>query len=192
MEGGVQPFFVNTLLEGAGLFIWPLGVCSLLVVFLVIERAVALMPGKVAPKAVLKLVREGRAKELTSEAADSSAGRLVLRWKEGSTGEVLKAHARAEIVRLQRGFFLIDSVVAAAPLLGLLGTVTGLATLFPDHGLPDSQTLTRGVGLALSTTMIGLCIAIPALIGANWLGRRVEVLSSRLDVLVEGLEKNPR
>lgn len=192
MEGGVQPFFVNTLLEGAGLFIWPLGVCSLLVVFLVIERAVALMPGKVAPKAVLKLVREGRAKELTSEAADSSAGRLVQRWKEGSTGEVLKAHARAEIVRLQRGFFLIDSVVAAAPLLGLLGTVTGLATLFPDHGLPDSQTLTRGVGLALSTTMIGLCIAIPALIGANWLGRRVEVLSSRLDVLVEGLEKNPR
>jgi biopolymer transport protein ExbB len=192
LEGGVQPFFVNTLLEGAGLFIWPLGVCSLLVVFLVIERAVALMPGKVAPKAVLKLVREGRAKELTSEAADSSAGRLVLRWKEGSTGEVLKAHARAEIVRLQRGFFLIDSVVAAAPLLGLLGTVTGLATLFPDHGLPDSQTLTRGVGLALSTTMIGLCIAIPALIGANWLGRRVEVLSSRLDVLVEGLEKNPR
>lgn len=192
MEGGVQPFFVNTLLEGAGLFIWPLGVCSLLVVFLVIERAVALMPGKVAPKAVLELVREGRAKELTSVAADSSAGRLVLRWKEGATGEVLKAHARAEIVRLQRGFFLIDSVVAAAPLLGLLGTVTGLATLFPDHGLPDSQTLTRGVGLALSTTMIGLCIAIPALIGANWLGRRVEVLSSRLDVLVEGLEKNPR
>jgi biopolymer transport protein ExbB len=192
LEGGVQPFFVNTLLEGAGLFIWPLGVCSLLVVFLVIERAVALMPGKVAPKAVLELVREGRAKELTSVAADSSAGRLVLRWKEGATGEVLKAHARAEIVRLQRGFFLIDSVVAAAPLLGLLGTVTGLATLFPDHGLPDSQTLTRGVGLALSTTMIGLCIAIPALIGANWLGRRVEVLSSRLDVLVEGLEKNPR
>ncbi len=163
-----------------------------MVVFLVIERALALMPGKVAPAAVLKLVREGRAKELNSEAADSVAGRLVLRWKEGATGEVLKAHARAELVRLQRGFFLIDSIVAGAPLLGLLGTVTGLATLFPDHGLPDSQTLTRGVGLALSTTMIGLCIAIPALIGANWLGRRVEVMSSQLDVLVEGLEKNPR
>jgi biopolymer transport protein ExbB len=183
---------VNTLLEGAGLFIWPLGICSLLVVFLVIERALALLPGKVAPEAVLKLVREGRAKELTSEAADSAAGRLVLRWREGASGEVLKAYARAELVRLQRGFFLIDSIVAAAPLLGLLGTVTGLATLFPAHGLPDSQTLTRGVGLALSTTMIGLCIAIPALIAANWLGRRVEVLSSRLDVLVEGLEKNAR
>ena len=63
---------------------------------------------------------------------------------------------------------------------------------FRITNLPDSQTLTRGVGLALSTTMIGLCIAIPALVGANWLGRRVEVLSSRLDVLVEGLEKNQR
>jgi biopolymer transport protein ExbB len=92
-------------------------------------------------------------------------------------------------VRLQRGFFIIDSIVAAAPLLGLLGTVTGLATLFPEHGLPDSQTLTRGVGLALSTTMIGLCIAIPALMGVNWLGRRVELLSAQVDLLVETLEQ---
>jgi len=183
---------VNTLLEGAGLFIWPLGVCSLLVVFLLIERSLALIPSRVAPELVLRAVREGRARELGADAADSSAGRLVLRWKEGASGEVLKAYARAELVRLQRGFFLIDSVVAAAPLLGLLGTVTGLATLFPDHGLPDSQTLTRGVGLALSTTMIGLCIAIPALVGANWLGRRLELISSRLDVLVETLEGSAR
>ena len=74
----------------------------------------------------------------------------------------------------------------------MLGTVTGLATLFPAQGLPDAATLTRGVGLALSTTMIGLCIAIPALIGANWLGRRLEVISSRLDVLVETLEGSAR
>ena len=52
--------------------------------------------------------------------------------------------------------------------------------------------LPRGVGLALSTTMIGLCIAIPALIAANWLGRRLEILSSRLDVLVEALEARRR
>ena len=91
-------------------------------------------------------------------------------------------------MRLQSGLHLLDSIVAAAPLLGLLGTVTGLATLFPEQGLPDSQTLTRGVGLALSTTMIGLCIAIPALIAANALGRRLEVISSRFDVLVEALE----
>jgi biopolymer transport protein ExbB len=74
----------------------------------------------------------------------------------------------------------------------LLGTVAGLATLFPEQGLPDSQTLARGVGLALSTTMIGLCIAIPSLVAANWLGRRLEVLSSRVDVLVEALDARRR
>ena len=41
-------------------------------------------------------------------------------------------------------------------------------------------------------TMIGLCIAIPALVAANWLGRRMEILSSRLDVLVEALEARRR
>jgi biopolymer transport protein ExbB len=116
----------------------------------------------------------------------------VQRWKDGASGEVLKAWARHELIRLQRGLHLLDSIVAGAPLLGLLGTVAGLATLFPEQGMPDAQTLTRGVGLALSTTMIGLCVAIPALLASNWLSRRLEILSSRLDVLVEALEARRR
>jgi len=58
--------------------------------------------------------------------------------------------------------------------------------------MPDSQTLTRGVGLALSTTMIGLCIAIPAVVGSNWLGRRLELISSQVDQMVELLERQKR
>jgi biopolymer transport protein ExbB len=157
-----------------------------------IERAWALRPGVVVPESVLAAARAGRAASLDPEVAATPAGRLVLRWKEGVAGEALKAHARAEIVRLQRGLHWLDSIVAAAPLLGLLGTVTGLATLVPAQGLPDAATLTRGVGLALSTTMLGLCIAIPALVGANGLGRRLELATSRLDVLVELLEGSAR
>lgn len=183
---------MQTLLQGAGVFLWPLLICSLLAVFLVVERALALRVARVAPESVLQSVLNGDLARVGPADGDSAAGRLVLRWKEGASGEALKAWARHELVRLQRGLHLLDSVVAAAPLLGLLGTVTGLATLFPEQGLPDSQTLTRGVGLALSTTMIGLCIAIPALIAANWLGRRLEILSSRLDVLVEALEARRR
>jgi biopolymer transport protein ExbB len=183
---------VQTLIEGAGFFLWPLGFCSVVALFLLIERAWVLRPGVIAPDAVLAAARAGRAASLTPADAATPAGRLVLRWKEGVAGEALKAHARAEIVRLQRGLHWLDSIVSAAPLLGLLGTVTGLATLFPAQGLPDAATLTRGVGLALSTTMIGLCIAIPALVGANWLGRRLELATSRLDVLVELLEGSAR
>jgi len=183
---------VQTLIEGAGIFLWPLGFCSLAALFLLLERAWVLRLERAVPVALLTAVRAGRAAQLDPEIAATPAGRIVLRWKDGATGEVLKAHARAEIVRLQRGLHWLDSIVAAAPLLGLLGTVTGLATLFPAQGLPDAPTLTRGVGLALSTTMIGLCIAIPALIGANWLGRRLELITSRLDVLVETLEGTAR
>jgi len=182
---------VNTLIEGAGLFLWPLGLCSILVVFLISERAIALLPGRVVPQSLLQAVRKGEARSLKA-GNQTLAGRVIIFWQEGARGEVLKSFARSELIKLQRGFFIIDSVVAAAPLLGLLGTVAGLATLFPEHGLPDSQTLTRGVGLALSTTMIGLCIAIPALVGSNWLGRRVEILSSQVDVLVESLEQQSK
>lgn len=182
---------MNTLIEGAGLFLWPLGFCSLLVVFLISERTLALLSARIFPDVLSQAIRSGQARSLKCN-SQSVAGRIILRWQEGATGEVLKSFARSELLKLQRGFFLIDTVVAAAPLLGLLGTVTGLATLFPEHGLPDPQTLTRGVGLALSTTMIGLCIAIPALAGANWLGRRVELISSQVDVLVETLEQTPR
>ena len=183
---------MQTLLQGAGIFIWPLALCSLLAVFLVVERALALTVSRVVPDSVFKAVMGGNPEQVGAADGESVAGRLVQRWKDGASGEVLKSWTRNELVRLQRGLHLLDSIVAAAPLLGLLGTVTGLATLFPEQGLPDSQTLTRGVGLALSTTMIGLCIAIPSLIAANWLGRRLELLSSRLDLLVEALEARRR
>jgi biopolymer transport protein ExbB len=183
---------VQTLIQGAGIFIWPLCFCSLMVVYLVVERAIAFRVSAVVPDSVLKSVLTGQLDQVGVADSESVAGRLVQRWKDGASGDVLKSWARSELVRLQRGLHLLDSVVAAAPLLGLLGTVTGLATLFPEQGLPDSQTLTRGVGLALSTTMMGLCIAIPALVAANWLGRRLEILSSRLDVLVEALEARRR
>lgn len=183
---------MQTLIQGAGIFIWPLGFCSLLAVYLFIERSLALRASVVAPDSVLKAVLAGQLEQVGPEDGASVAGRLVQRWKDGASGETLKAWARHELSRLQRGLHLLDSVVAAAPLLGLLGTVAGLASLFPEQGLPDAPTLTRGVGLALSTTMIGLCIAIPALVAANWLGRRLEVLSSRIDVLVEALEARRR
>lgn len=183
---------VQTLIQGAGAFIWPLGFCSFLALFLIIERALALRVSKVAPESVVKSVLTGQPELVGAADGESVAGRLVQRWKDGASGEVLKAWARHELIRLQRGLHLLDSIVAGAPLLGLLGTVAGLAALFPEQGLPDTVTLTRGVGLALSTTMIGLCVAIPSLLATNWLARRLEILSSRLDVLVEALEARRR
>lgn len=124
---------VQTLIQGAGAFIWPLGFCSFLALFLIIERALALRVSKVAPESVVKSVLTGQPELVGAADGESVAGRLVQRWKDGASGEVLKAWARHELIRLQRGLHLLDSIVAGAPLLGLLGTVAGLAALFPSR-----------------------------------------------------------
>jgi biopolymer transport protein ExbB len=83
----------------------------------------------------------------------------------------------------------LDVIYAAAPLIGLTGTVTGLLQVFsqiaPDTGLPDPVDFTKGVALALSATVIGLCIAIPSLVGSGYLQRKIENYAAQLDVLLE-------
>jgi biopolymer transport protein ExbB len=101
----------------------------------------------------------------------------------------IKAFARLEVNRMQRGVPYLDVIYAAAPLIGLSGTVTGLLQVFsqisPDTGLPDPVVFTKGVALALSATVIGLAIAIPSLVGAGYLGRKIENYAAQLDVLLE-------
>ena len=174
-----------SLVEAAGPFIWPLAACSLGAAFITVERGLALASSRTVPDAVLEAVRTGRA---ASAPPGSLAARVLAAWSAGVRGEALVALAESELVALQRGLFLLDTVVGLAPLLGLLGTVTGLAALFPEQGLPEASTLTRGVGLALSTTILGLGVAIPSQLAANWLARRVEVVSARVNLMIRALE----
>lgn len=178
-----------SLIDAAGVFIWPLGVCSAVAAFVAIERALALAPGRTVDPGFLSAVREGRIPE---GVGPSVQGRLVALWRSGLSGDGLRAHAQAEMVSLQRGLFLLDSAVAIAPLLGLLGTVTGLASLFPSLGQPETARLAGGFGLALSTTALGLAIAIPAQFASQWIARRLEVISARIGLLIEALEARPR
>lgn len=177
------------LIEGAGIFIWPLGLCSFLAVFIIVERLIALLPSRIMPK---KLVDQLIAGEIPDRVDESAGGRILqyfLRHKPDA--EQLKAFARLEVSRMERGLFILEIVVAAAPLIGLLGTVTGLVKVFAnisiDTGMPDPGTFIEGIALALTTTMLGLSIAIPALVGNHYLIRRIDILAARLDVGVERL-----
>jgi biopolymer transport protein ExbB len=101
----------------------------------------------------------------------------------------IKAFTRLEINRMQRGVPYLDVIYAAAPLIGLSGTVTGLLKVFsqisPDTGLPDPVAFTQGVALALSATVIGLTIAIPSLVFSGYFQRKIENYAAQLDVLLE-------
>lgn len=177
-----------SLLEAAGPFIWPIATCSAIAVYITVERTLALSDSRTVPSSFMDGVARGT---VPAVASGSLAGRVVTAHSAGVRAEALAALAESELIALQRGLFLLDTVVGLAPLLGLLGTVTGLAALFPEQGVPDTATLTRGVGLALSTTILGLGVAIPSQLAANWLARRVEVVSSRVNLLIGALE-SPR
>ena len=179
------------IIEGAGIFIYPLGLCSFVAVYMIIERLIALRTMRVIPVGLKNRLLVGKLEQL--ELNDSSvAGRIMLFFKENQPdADALKAYARYEVTRLSRGLFILEVIVAAAPLLGLLGTVVGLTQVFShisfDTGMPDPSVFVQGIALALTTTVLGLIIAIPALVGNSYIGRRIEMLAAQLEVLLERL-----
>jgi biopolymer transport protein ExbB len=109
--------------------------------------------------------------------------------EHASDPDAVKAFARLELNRMERGIPYLDVIYAAAPLIGLTGTVTALLKVFaaisPETGLPDPVAFTKGVALALSATVIGLSIAIPSLVGGGYLQRKIENYAAKMDVLLE-------
>ena len=87
-------------------------------------------------------------------------------------------------------------MVGIAPLLGLVGTVYGLITLFGDLsrvGLGDNAALAKGIGIALYTTLMGLLIAIPSLVAWSYYTKKVETLAVEMETLCdEFLRRNYR
>ncbi|WP_309399479.1 MotA/TolQ/ExbB proton channel family protein [Cerasicoccus maritimus] len=180
---------MGNLLAGAGWFLYPLALCSILMVFILVERLVALRSSKILPKSIVDSFVKGDVLELEGD-HESTAGRILFFYQLNRPDpEALKAFASLETARLERGMFILDIVVGAAPLLGLLGTVTGLIDVFsgidPSSGMPDPTQFMQGIAMALTTTMLGLSIAIPALVGASYLNRRVDLLTAQLFVGVE-------
>lgn len=178
------------IIEGTGFFIYPLSVCSVLAVFLVIERLLNLRTRIVIPDPLYDRLLQGEIPKSVEN--ESIAGRILEFYlKNGPDAEALKAYAKLQVAKLERGLFILDIIVAGAPLMGLLGTVIGLVQVFSamsfETGMPEQTSFVKGIALALTTTMLGLMIAIPALVGNGYLGRRIEILSAKLDVFLERL-----
>lgn len=179
------------LITNAGIFAYPLVVFSFIAVFITVERLIALRNSSVIPREMVQAFVESRIEEVEVDTR-SVMGRIITFFRDRDPdADALSAFARLEVTRMERGVFLLEIVVGASPLLGLLGTVTGLTQVFggfsADTGLPDPGVFIQGIALALNTTILGLAVAIPALVAHAYLMRRIDSLAARINVGVECL-----
>jgi biopolymer transport protein ExbB len=99
---------------------------------------------------------------------------------------------RREVKRLERYMVVLETAAASGPLLGLLGTVIGMIQVFSVisvSGVGQAGMLSGGIAQALIATVLGLIIAVPALILYNFLDARIEGLVLRIDAYSHHLMK---
>jgi len=178
---------VIDIVQGAGPLFWPLLLCSLVMIFVICERSYALRQAAVMPPDLVDAVVTG--KPITGGRHSTLARIIEFAERHSEDPGAVKAFARLEVNRMERGIPYLDVIYAAAPMIGLTGTVWSLLRVFSaissETGLPDPVKFTSGVALALSATLLGLCIAIPSLVGGGYLNRRVGNYAAQLDVLLE-------
>ena len=177
-----------------------LAVTSVVGLTFVVERGWALRWRRVVPPAIEAAVQSCRSRDDVAmlrrvcEANPSPLGRLLLLssehldWPRADNVDALQSLARHEITRLERGLVVLEILVGIAPLLGLVGTIYGMMSLFQDlgvTGVSDATRLAQGIGLILHATLMGLLIAIPALVFWSFYTKRVEVLAVEMERLCE-------
>jgi biopolymer transport protein ExbB len=194
------------LFSSGGPIMWPILIVSFLAVTVVVERTIFLFREHSTrePEVVEKMLDyvESRDTEsavtLGKKSPDYVARILVyaLTHKEHSLPNAFMRAANRELARFQQGMPWLDTCITAAPLLGLLGTVTGMMNTFGALGSGDiaasASKITGGVGEALIATACGLVIAIIGLFPYNILNARVEAVrrdisdaSNALEVIIQ-------
>lgn len=175
-----------------------LGLTSIVGLAFIVERGFMLRWTKVVPPEIARTLAACQSRQDVNvlcricEKRPSPLGRLLLlaagnldRPKADNT-DALQTAARHEIVRLERGLVVLEIIVGIAPLLGLVGTIAGMMTVFGDvgqSGLNDAAKLAAGIALILRATLIGLLIAIPSLIAWSYFSKKVEVFAVEMEAL---------
>src|SRR4051812_11027238 len=177
-----------------------LGLTSVVGLTFVVERGIALQWRKVVPADIEAAVQSCQSAEDVAklrqvcEQQPSALGRLLLQaaehldWPKAENEDALQTRARHEIVRLERGLVVLEVIVGIAPLLGLVGTIAGMMTLFGgigQTGLPEAGKLAAGIAIILKATLWGLLIAIPSLISWSYFSKKIETLAVEMETLCD-------
>jgi len=111
-----------------------------------------------------------------------------LNWPKAENLEAVQIRARHEVTAMEKGLVILEITTGVSPLLGLLGTLSGLVGIFATLGSSGDPTLiARGISEALNTTIVGLAVAVPSLITYTYFQRKVEVLAVSMESMASDL-----
>jgi biopolymer transport protein ExbB len=182
-------------------FILVLVVTSIVAVAFIVERGLALRRARVIPPNVEWAVDSYQSSSdlpklvNACEQHPAALSRLILfaaehlDWPRNENIEVLETRARHEMSHLERGLIILEIIVGIAPLMGLVGTIYGLIMLFANTNVAasaaDNSQFAQGISVALTATLLGLMIAIPALIAWSYYNKKVETFSVEMESLCD-------
>jgi biopolymer transport protein ExbB len=166
----------------------------------IIERGFALRWRRVLPPEIEAAVESCQTAEdvpmlrRVCQQHNSPMSRLLLLaadhldWPRAESLDALQTRARREIARLERGLVVLEIIVGIAPLLGLVGTIIGMISVFGDvgkAGLTDAARLAHGISYILRATLFGLLIAIPSLVFWSYYSKKVETIAVEMETLCD-------
>ena len=171
------------IIRAGGVVMWPIILCSIVGLAIIGERFWSLQRQHVAPKGLVpqvwRWIQEGKLDKQRLDALRHNsplgkvlAAALVNMHKEREMMKLGMEEVANQVVHdLQRYLNTLGTIGEIAPLLGLLGTVTGIIRMFAavgEVGLGNPMVLSSGLAEALITTAAGLCVAIPAVISHRY------------------------
>tara|TARA_B100000131_G_scaffold295954_1_gene313373 strand:+ start:170 stop:784 length:615 start_codon:yes stop_codon:yes gene_type:complete len=183
------------LMRAGGLLMIPIVICSVLITAIVIERLWTLDAKKVSPKNLVPqiwvwLKNDQLNSTKLKQLRESSPLGVILAaglssQKSGKDAMIESTETAASIVihEMEYNIGTLGIVASICPLLGLLGTVTGMIQVFGEtiSSSPATLSLATGISSALITTAAGLIVAIPAYIFHRYFTRKIEVLILNLE-----------
>jgi biopolymer transport protein ExbB len=199
---------VFELVKSGGVFMAPIILASIVAAAIFLERLWTLQKKRVLPPELTEKVwrwvesDQLQEKHIAALEQNSALGKILAaglanRHRDRAiVKEAIEDTGRHVVHELERFLNALGTIASMSPLLGLLGTVSGMIRTFSDitdQGVGNPQILAGGISEALVSTAAGLVVAIPAVMGYRFLRTRVESLVVQMEKesmkLVEALDR---
>ena len=189
---------VADYIQKGGWIMAPLGLCSIVLWTLILERLVYYRELERRDLDLPAAIEAVRGASVPPEAHGLCAGLVKSFLGERSFNrnldqDLLESRARELRPELDRSLALIGVLAAVAPLLGLLGTVIGMVRTFDvisTYGTGNARAMADGISIALVTTQTGLVVAVPGLLFSHLLQRRSRRLETKLREITVALMRH--